>query len=76
VKSQALENLVKRLFSDERAKAEFMANPDGVLARHGLTEQEKKAVLTTHARMGLVSGNSAQLSTSVVAGLPWASPAP
>ncbi len=61
MKSQALQDLVKKIFGDEKTKSEFMSNPDSVLSRFALTEQEKKAVLNNHARLGLVTGNSQQL---------------
>ena len=63
--SQALQELVKKIFSDEESKAQFMANPDSVLSKFSLTEDEKKAVLTTHGRLGLVTSDSAQLEAAI-----------
>lgn len=65
MKSQALQNLVKNIFGDEKTKLEFMSNPDSVLSRFNLTEQEKGAVLKTHAKLGLVTGNSQTLEASI-----------
>ena len=61
MKSQSLQDLVKRIFSDEKAKAQFISDPEGVIADYNLTETEKKAMLSTHLKLGLVSGNSTQL---------------
>lgn len=61
MKSQALQELVKKIFSDEQTKQKFLKDPDSVLAQYNLTEQEKRAVLSTHAKMGLVTSDSQQL---------------
>jgi hypothetical protein len=61
MKSQGLQELVKKIFGDEKTKQEFQKDPDSFLARYNLTEQEKKAVLKTHTKLGLVSGDSQQL---------------
>ena len=64
MESQALQALVRKIFSDEKTKAEFMSNPDSILARFNLTEQEKKAVLNTHAKLGLITSDSQQLEAA------------
>ena len=61
MKSQALQELVKKIFGDEKTKHQFLKDPDSILAQFNLTEQEKKAVLNTHARLGLVNSDSPQL---------------
>jgi hypothetical protein len=61
MKSQALQQLVKEIFGNEEIKSQFIANPDSVLSRFSLTEEEKKAVLKTHAMMGQMTSGSAQL---------------
>ena len=65
MKSQALQELVKKIFGDEKTKSEFMSNPDSVLVRFNLTETEKKAVLKTHAKLGLATSGSQQLESAV-----------
>ncbi len=65
MKSQALQELVKKIFGDEKTKSEFMSNPDSVLARFNLTETEKRAVLKTHAKLGLATSGSQQLEAAV-----------
>jgi hypothetical protein len=76
MKSQALQDLIKNIFSDEKSKAEFMSNPDSVLSRFSLTEEEKKAVLITHAKLGLVTSNSQQLEAALKPTWDWSAPLP
>ena len=76
MKSQALQELVKKIFGDEKTKSEFMSNPDSVLAKFALTEQEKKAVLNTHARLGLVTTGSQQLEAAIDPTINWHAPTP
>ena len=61
MKSQALQEMIKKVISDEKTKLQFMSNPDSVLAQFNLTEQEKRAVLNTHAKLGLATADSQQL---------------
>ena len=75
MKSQALQELVKKIFGDEKTKQEFQKDPDSVLARYNLTEQEKKAVLSTHAKLGLVASGSEQLEATLEANGGWYNPA-
>jgi hypothetical protein len=65
MRSQALQELVKKIFSDEKTKAEFMSNPDNVLSQFSLTDQEKRAVLNAYAKMGLVTSDSGQLEAVI-----------
>lgn len=76
MKAQPLQELVKKIFSDEATKKEFLSNPDDVLSRYNLTEQEKKAVLTTHAKLGLVGSNSSRLEAVIEPTSFWNSPTP
>ncbi len=72
MKSQALQELVKKIFGDEKIKQEFQKDPDSVLARYNLTEQEKRAVIKTHAKLGLVVTGSDQLEATLAANQGWA----
>jgi hypothetical protein len=65
MKSQALQEMIKKVFSDEKTKLQFMSNPESVLAQFKLTEQEKKAVLNTHAKLGLATADSQQLEAVI-----------
>jgi hypothetical protein len=76
MKSQAVQDLIKKIFSDERTKAQFMSNPQSVLAQFSLTEQEKKAVLNTHAKLGLVTSDSQQLEAALGPTVIWHAPEP
>ena len=76
MKSQALQELVKKIFGDEKTKSEFMSNPDSVLAKFALTEQEKKAVLNLHAKVGLATSDSSQLEAVLDPTTYWHAPSP
>lgn len=76
MKSQALQDLVKKIFSDEKTKLQFESDPDTVLSQFNLTEQEKKAVLNTHAKLGLVTSDSQQLEAALIATTDWYSGGP
>ena len=65
MKSQALQDLVREIFSDEEIRSQFMTNPNSVLSRFSLTEDEKKAVLKTNARLGLIASNSNRLEAVI-----------
>ncbi|HEX76529.1 MAG TPA: hypothetical protein G4O12_08150 [Dehalococcoidia bacterium] len=65
MKSQALQEMIKKVFSDEKTKLQFMSNPESVIAQFKLTEQEKTAVLNTHARLGLATADSQQLEAII-----------
>jgi hypothetical protein len=71
MESQALQGLVKKIFSDEEIRTQFMANPDSVLSQFSLTEDERKAVLNTHARLGLMTSDSAQLAATIEPNMWW-----
>jgi hypothetical protein len=76
MKSQALQELVKKIFGDAKTKLQFESDPDSVLARFNLTEQEKKAVLKTRAKLGLVTAGSPQLEATLEATDGWHAPTP
>jgi len=74
MKSQALQDLVKKIFGDEKTRLQFESDPDSVLAQFTLTEEEKKAVLNTHARLGLVTSDSQQLEAALNPTEDWFAP--
>jgi thiamine biosynthesis lipoprotein ApbE len=76
MKSQALQEMIKKVFSDEKTKLQFMSNPGSVLAQFNLTDQEKKAVLNTHAKLGLVTSDSQQLEAALDPTIFWDAPIP
>jgi len=76
MKSQALQELVKKVFGDEKTKAQFLKEPDSILTQFTLTEQEKKAVMNVHAKLGLVTGDSQQLEAVLDPTIFWYAPEP
>lgn len=76
MKSQALQDLVKRIFNDEKTRLQFVSDPNIVLAQFDLTEQEKKAILNTHTKLGLVTSDSQQLEAALVSNMDWLAPTP
>lgn len=65
MKSQVIQELVKKIFSDEKTKQQFISNPEGILSQFSLSEQEKRAVLSAHAKIGLVTSDSGQLEAVI-----------
>jgi hypothetical protein len=65
MKSQSMQDLVKKIFSDEKTKAQFVSDPESVLSEYNLTEPEKKAMMGTYFKLGLVTGDSRQLEAEV-----------
>ena len=76
MKSQNLQKLVKKIYSNEETKARFVSDPEGLLSHYKLTESEKKAMLQTHYKFGLITAGSSQLETTVGPTTWWASPTP
>ena len=76
MKSQALQELVKKIFGDEKTKLQFMSNPDSIISQYDLTQQEKKAVLNTYSKYGLVSSGSSELAATMERTSTWAAPTP
>jgi hypothetical protein len=76
MKSQTLQDMVKKIFGDEKTKAEFVSNPESVISQYSLTEQEKKAVLNTSFRFGLVSSGSTELAATMERSSAWNAPMP
>jgi hypothetical protein len=64
MKSQALQELVKNIFSDEKTKVQFQSDPESVISQFDLSEEEKSAVLSTRARLGLAT-SATQLETEI-----------
>ena len=65
MKSKALQNLIHKIFSDEKTKQQFISDPNSVISQYSLTEQEKKAVLKTRAKLSLATPDSFQLEEEV-----------
>lgn len=69
--SKSLSGLVKKVFCDEEVKKQFISDPDSVMSQFSLTEQEKRAVLSTHARMELAYPGSTLASAPVEPMIMW-----
>ena len=76
MKSKALQELVKKIFSDEKTKQQFMSNPESVLSKFSLSKQEKRAVLSAYTKVGLVTSDSPQLEAAIKPEITWFSPIP
>lgn len=70
MESQALKQMVGKIFGDKEARKEFVRDPEKAVAKYQLTEIEKRAVLATHARLGLVT-DSVQLDTKADPSAIW-----
>ncbi len=64
MKSAGLQEMVRKIFSSEETKSQFVSDPNSIISRFELSETEKKAVFATHAKLGLVTGNSATLNAT------------
>lgn len=65
MKSQGLQLLVKKIFSDKKTKRQFISNPESVLSKFDLSKQEKRAILNTYYKLGLATSNSGQLEAVI-----------
>jgi hypothetical protein len=71
MKSQ-LQMLIKKVFSDEKTRTDFMANPDKVMSGFRLSRSEKDAILKSHSKFGLVTSNSPHLDAAIDIETDWA----
>ena len=76
MKSQALQELVKKIFSDEKTRHEFQKDPSAVIARFNLEKQEKAALMKVHNQIGLTVNNAGQLEAAIDPYGGWMSPTP
>jgi hypothetical protein len=76
MRSSALQNFVRKIHSDEEVRAQFVSNPERVLARFKLNKDETQAVLGSYYKLGLVSYNSSQLEAVINPTSWWLSPVP
>lgn len=65
MKYQALQELVKKIFSNDKIKQQFISNPESVLSQFTLSKQEKRAVLNTYNKLGLATSRSGQLEAVI-----------
>ncbi len=72
MESMALRDLVKKIFGDDQLRQQFASEPEKVISKFDLTEQEKTAVLAIQS--GLVNGGSTQMEMAVRPSIGWMSP--
>jgi len=61
--SKSVRELVKKLFTEEETRAQFQKDPESILSRSTLSEQEKRSILATYKRSGLTSNSPALEAT-------------
>jgi hypothetical protein len=61
--SKSVQELVKKLFSEEETRAQFQKDPESVLTRFSLSGKEKRSMLATYKRIGLTSNSPALEAT-------------
>jgi hypothetical protein len=71
MQSSGLKSMVNYIFSNGKARSEFQTNPEKVMAEFDLSDNERKAILASHAKLGLVSGGSATLASEIGALDSW-----
>jgi hypothetical protein len=76
MKSRTLQELINQIFSNAKTKQQFLNNPESVISQFSLTEQEKRAVLDVHSRIGLVTTDSPQLEAVIDPNITWWAPSP
>lgn len=76
METRALQELVKKIFSDEKTMVEFKNDPEKVITRFRLTEPERKAVLVTETKLGLATAGGPILDEAVDPTILWNSPIP
>ena len=64
MKSQALQEMVKTINSDEKTRTRFQTDPESVISQFALNEEEKRAVLNMHAKFGLGIAGASKLDSS------------
>jgi hypothetical protein len=62
---KGLQELISKIHSDEGTRAKFMADPESVISEYQVTEPEKKALLSTHIKLGLVNSNDEKIDPVV-----------
>jgi hypothetical protein len=76
MKTNALQELVNKVFSDQRTRIEFENDPEKVIARFRLSEPERRAVLATQLKLGLATAGGAELQETDDPTIFWNAPVP
>jgi hypothetical protein len=76
METKRLQELVKKVFSDQKTRVEFEKDPEKVIARFKLTEPERSAVLATQMKLGLAAAGGVKLDEAAGPAIIWNSPIP
>jgi hypothetical protein len=76
MKSETLKKFISDIFNDETKKSEFIENPQRAMSGYGLSNQERKALMNVHDKVGLVSSDSAALEAALKPTIEWWAPEP
>jgi hypothetical protein len=73
MKTSALQEMVKQVFGNETLRTQFMACPESVISGFALSDEESRAVISTHQMF--MAGNSS-LEAAITNKEGWEAPAP
>jgi hypothetical protein len=65
MKSQSLQEMVRTINQDETTRARFQADPEGVISQFALSDEEKRAVLSAYAKIGLGFTGASKLDSEI-----------
>jgi|WetSurMetagenome_2_1015567.scaffolds.fasta_scaffold134225_2 hypothetical protein len=63
--SKSVQELVKKLFSEEETRAQFEKDPESILARFSLSDKDKRSMLATYKRIGLANKGSTSMEATI-----------
>ena len=63
--SQSLKEMVKAINQDETTRTRFQADPESVMSQFVLSDDEKRAVLSAHAKIGLGFTGASKLDSEI-----------
>ncbi len=76
METRALQELVKKVFSDQKTRVEFENDPEKVIARFKLTGAERNAILATRMKLGLATAGEVKLDEAIDPSIIWSAPIP
>jgi len=65
MKSQSLQEMVRTINQDETTRARFQADPEGFISQFALSDEEKRAVLSAYAKIGLGFTGASKLDSEI-----------
>jgi hypothetical protein len=76
MKSETLKKFISDIFKDETKKNEFLEDPRHAMSEYGLSDQERKALMNVHDKIGVVSSDSVALEAALKPTIEWWAPEP